>query len=124
MYWQALAPAATLLVITVTSAPGAETSNAATTMPASVARFTAGAIALASTALSMMMSTPDGDEVVDLRDLLVEVVVGRDRGDLDVRVDLLGAVLDALDRGDEERIAEQADRDADAFEILGGGCAA
>ena len=50
-----------------------------------------------------------GDEVVDLGELLVQVVVGRDRRDLDVRVDLLGLVLGALDERDEERIAERAD---------------
>ena len=44
--------------VEVTSAPGAETSKAATMMPAACAFFTAGAIALASTALSMITSTP------------------------------------------------------------------
>ena len=43
---------------TVTVAPGADTSKAPTTTPASVARLTAGAMAWASTAFSMMMSTP------------------------------------------------------------------
>ena len=58
MYWQASAPALTLSVMTVTSAPGAATSKAATITPALWARFTAGAIAFASTALSMRMLTP------------------------------------------------------------------
>ncbi len=61
-----------------------------------------------------------GDEAVDLRDLLVQVVVGGYRRDLDIRIDLSGGVLDALDGRDEEGIAEQADRDTDLFEVLGG----
>ena len=50
---------ATLLVCTVASAPAAATSTATTTMPAACARLTAGAIALASAALSRIMSTPE-----------------------------------------------------------------
>ena len=42
-----------------------------------------------------------GDEVVDLRELLVQVVVGRHRRDLHVRIDLLRLRLRAL--GDASR---------------------
>ena len=59
MYWQAISPAWTLLVCTVASTPAAATSTATTTMPAACARLTAGAIALASAALSRIMSTPE-----------------------------------------------------------------
>jgi hypothetical protein len=48
----------TLSVITVTSAPAAATSKAATTMPAAWARFTEGSMAFGSTALIMTMSVP------------------------------------------------------------------
>jgi hypothetical protein len=47
-----------------------------------------------------------GNEAVHLRDLLVKVIVGRDGCHLDVRVDFLRTVFDALDRGDEERVAK------------------
>ena len=51
-----------------------------------------------------------GDEVVDLGVLLVQVVVGRDRGHRDVvAADLLGLGLGALGDLDEERVAEAAD---------------
>ena len=53
-----MAPALTLSVITVTSAPFADTSKAPTTMPAAWAFLIAGSIATGSTALIMMTSTP------------------------------------------------------------------
>ena len=73
--------------------------DATTTMPAACARLIAGAMALGSAALTRIMSTPGGDEVVDLGELLVQVVVGRGGVDLDVRVDLLGLGLGALATG-------------------------
>ena len=62
-----------------------------------------------------------GDEIVDLRDLLAEVIFEADRGDLDVGIGLLGLELRALGQGDEERVAERAERHADRFQLLGRG---
>ncbi|MOA52420.1 hypothetical protein D3C78_1757120 [compost metagenome] len=57
MYLQAMAPAWVLSEVMVASAPSAATSTATTTMPASLARFTAGPIPLESAAFRMIIST-------------------------------------------------------------------
>ncbi|MNC58819.1 hypothetical protein D3C75_1085780 [compost metagenome] len=57
MYLQAISPAWVLFEVIVASAPSAATSTATTTIPASLARFTAGPIPLESAAFRMIMST-------------------------------------------------------------------
>ena len=53
------------------------------------------------------------DEIVDLGDLLPEIIFEADRGDLDVGIGFLRLELGAFGQGDEERIAERAERNAD-----------
>ena len=54
-----------------------------------------------------------GDEVVHLAELLVQIVVGRSRRHLNVRVDLLGLRLGPFCHGDEERVPERSQCQAD-----------
>ncbi|CAM2151708.1 hypothetical protein PT2222_260113 [Paraburkholderia tropica] len=61
------------------------------------------------------------DEVVDLRELLVQIVVGGHGRDLRVRIDLFGLRFRALHDGHEVRIAQRTHGDADRLQLLVGG---
>jgi hypothetical protein len=60
-----------------------------------------------------------GDHRVDRGDLLVEVVVMRDDGDLGVRGDLLDLGFHALGEGDIERVTQWTEGYADGLQVFG-----
>ena len=81
-------------------------------MPASAAIFDMAAVASVSTALTMMASTLDGDEILDLALLLGHVVLCV----FDLQrhaIQRLGIVLHAIAQNGQEVVIELRHRDAD-----------
>ena len=62
-----------------------------------------------------------GDEVLDLAHLGIEVILGGQGCDLDVRIDLLGGFFRPLAHGNEEGIGHVTDGQTNGLEFLSGG---
>ena len=118
-YSQAIMPAWTLLVSTVTSAPAVRELAATTGMPALWARSIAGSTSFGSLGQHDQVFA-GGDEGVDLGVLRGHVPIVLDCCDLDVGVDFPGFKFDALGDAGKERVFQVANRDANGLQVLGG----
>ncbi len=102
------------------SAPSAATSTATTTIPASLARFTAGPMPFGIGGIENDHVDFGGNKVIDLSYLLAQIVAAGDQCNFDfIACQFACFQLRAFGDLHEERVRQIAHRDADGFQIFG-----